>query len=210
MMPPFDPDVWSDEDSANYNDDDSLPESVDYRPTEEELGLACDAARGRWVAMFRTHVGPFFHGDMTSCLNTLASAIYSRNDLAPPWLGEHRLHCRLIWDGNTRNAANVNDNFTAGELSRGDIPPAPGVLPPVIGNHVPLVVQRPDIRHVAMGDASLRGAGEVIDSDLGTLFQRLTWSTNNLSAYLSRVELGVIALAGNESSDNEGGIERVD
>ena len=61
-----------------------------------------------------------------------------------------------------------------------------------------------------MGDASLRGAGEVIDSDLGTLFQRLTWSTNNLSAYLSRVELGVIALAGNESSDNEGGIERVD
>ena len=209
MMPPFDPDVWSDEDSANYNDDDSLPESVDYRPTEEELGLARDAARGRWVAMFRTHVGPFFHGDMTSCLNTLASAIYSRIDPSR-WLWEQRIHHRMIWDGNTRNAANVNDDLTADELSREDIPPAPGVLPLVIGNHVPLVIQRPDIWQVAMGDASLRGAGGVIESGLGTLFQRLAWSTDNLSAYLSHVELGVVALAGNESNDNEGEIEHVD
>ena len=157
-MPPFEPHVWSDEDSMTYNEDDSLPESVDYRPTGEELGLARDAARGRWVALFRTHVEPFFHGDMTSCLNTLASAIYSRIDPSR-WLWEHweqRLHPRMIWDGNTRNAANVNNNLAADELSRGDIPPAPGVLPPVIGNPVPLVVQRPDIWHFAMGDASQR------------------------------------------------------
>ena len=76
MAPFFDPTVWSDEDSTQDNDDDSVPDLVDdHQEAEEELWLERDADRSCWVNSIRTHVGSFFNVDMSAYLGALASVI---------------------------------------------------------------------------------------------------------------------------------------
>ena len=69
MAPFLDPAVWSDKDSMEDINDESVPDLVDdHQEAVEELWLERNTERSCWVDSIRTMLGPF---SMVTCQHTL-------------------------------------------------------------------------------------------------------------------------------------------